>query len=65
VSSRINKVESVSNALFKEWQEELNLYENPNLRRSSEQKKQETERRYDELMGTMRRAEQSRACSQF
>ena len=59
VSSRINKVESVSNALFKEWQEELNLYENPNLRRSSEQKKQETERRYDELMGTMRRAEQS------
>jgi len=59
VSSRINKVESVSNALFKEWQEELNLYENANLRRSSEQKKQETERRYDELMGTMRKAEQS------
>lgn len=59
VSSRINKVESVSNALFTEWQEELNLYENANLRRSSEQKKQETERRYDELMGTMRKAEQS------
>ncbi len=59
VSSRINKVESVSNALFKEWQEELDLYENANLRRSSEQKKQETERRYDELMGTMRKAEQS------
>ena len=59
VSSRINKVESVSNALFDEWQEELNLYENPNLRRSSEQKKQETERRYNQLMGTMRKAEQS------
>ena len=59
VSSRINKVESVSNALFDEWQEELNLYENPNLRRSSEQKKRETERRYNQLMGTMRKAEQS------
>lgn len=59
VSSRINKVESVSNALFKEWQEELNEYTSPNLRRSSEQKKLETERRYDSLMSTMRKAEQS------
>lgn len=59
VSGRIDKVESVSKALFREWDEELELYQNPELRRSSEQKKVATENRYEDLMSTMRKAEQS------
>ncbi len=59
VSKRIDKVESVSKALFKEWKEELSLYENANLKKASEQKLMDTRKRYDGLMETMRNAEQS------
>lgn len=59
VSQRIDKVESVAIALFKEWKQELALYENPNLKKASEQKLIDTRKRYDGLMETMRNAEQS------
>jgi len=60
VSKRIDKLESVSNALFKEWAEELEEFDNaPALKRSSAEKLATTQRRYDGLMSTMRKAEAS------
>ena len=45
VSDRIDKVESVADALFEEWEKELKLYKSANLRRSSQQKLQKTKNR--------------------
>lgn len=59
VSDRIEKVESVAKALFSEWEDELALYKNQDLRRSAEQKMRLTRQRYDGLMASMRRAEDS------
>ena len=57
VGDRIDSVEDVAEALFKEWQSELEQYSNEDLRRSSEQKLNQTRQRYDQLIGTMKRAE--------
>ncbi len=57
VRSRIASVEDVAGALFKEWEAELNQYSNESLRRASQQKLVETHRRYDQLIGAMKRAE--------
>ncbi len=59
ISSRIDSVESVANALFDEWRDELNEYTNDRYRRDSERQLQATERRYERLMSSMRRAENS------
>ena len=59
VSSRIDKVESVADALFEEWRKELELYQNQSLKAASQRKLGETKRRYGEMLKTMRRAEQS------
>ncbi|TDF35764.1 DUF2959 domain-containing protein [Alteromonadaceae bacterium M269] len=61
VSARIDSVESVANALFDEWQDELGQYSNETLRRESERKLKETQRRYDNLLRSMRRAESKMA----
>lgn len=58
VTDRIRSVEDVAEALFREWEQELTQYSNAGLRRSSEQRLRETRRRYDQLIGAMRRAEQ-------
>jgi hypothetical protein len=47
----------VGEALFREWQNELEQYTNASLKRSSEQKLHTTRQRYDQLVTTMRRAE--------
>jgi len=57
VRKNIGDVEDVSNALFKEWESELSQYTNDNLRRVSEQKLEQTRRRYSQLIGAMKRAE--------
>ncbi|MEC8233286.1 MAG: DUF2959 family protein, partial [Pseudomonadota bacterium] len=57
VSARIDKVESVAEALFDEWQEELEKYQNASLKRDSAAKLRETQRRYKSLMSAMRNAE--------
>jgi chromosome segregation ATPase len=57
VHSRIGSVERVSTALFKEWRAELAQYQNPDLRRQSEQQLDETVRQYDKLLGVMKNAE--------
>jgi SMC interacting uncharacterized protein involved in chromosome segregation len=57
VRERIDKVEDVAEALFDEWEDELELYSSDNLRRSSARKLKETRSHYQNLMTAMRRAE--------
>jgi hypothetical protein len=57
VSSRIAKVEDVSEALFEEWQDELQQYSNVKLRADSEKKLSETRTQYKKLISAMKRAE--------
>ncbi|MEX1664223.1 DUF2959 domain-containing protein [Zhongshania arctica] len=59
LTSRIDKVESVAEALFDEWQDELKLYSNDRLRSDSATKLQATKRQYASLIKSMRRAEKS------
>jgi len=59
VSERIDKVESVAEALFDEWEEELNLYKSADLRRLSKQKLQTTKALYHKMIASMHRAEKS------
>ena len=61
VTNRIDKVESVAEALFDEWGDELEQYSNEALKRESKHKLKETKRRYAELVRTMRRAESKMA----
>jgi Skp family chaperone for outer membrane proteins len=57
VTNRIDKVESVAEALFNEWEEELEKYTNETLKRDSQRKLKDTQRRYKSLLSAMRRAE--------
>ncbi|NNE61133.1 MAG: DUF2959 domain-containing protein [Woeseia sp.] len=57
VRERINEVEEVAEDLFEEWQEEIALYSDANLRRQSQVLYRETQRDYEELSRAMRRAE--------
>ncbi len=59
VSSRIDKIESVAKALFKEWNKELGQYESKELRRSSQEQLRATKERYNEMLVTMKTAEES------
>ena len=58
VRDRIAAIEDVSEALFDEWQEELNLYTSTKLRQSSEQKLKQTQASYHTMLKAMQRAEQ-------
>ena len=57
VKDRIEKVQSVAEALFDEWQDELEKYSNAKLKRDSQQQLKDTQSRYKTLISTMRRAE--------
>ncbi len=57
VHKRIDGVEGVAKALFREWQKEIEQYTNANLRQLSEQKLEQTRERYDRLISAMKRAE--------
>lgn len=57
VRNRIAAVESVSEALFKEWKSELKQYSSDELRRSSEQQLKNAKARYQSLIGAMKKAE--------
>ena len=57
VSARIDKVESVAEALFTEWQDELEQYSNATLKRDSQAKLRDTQKRYKSLLTAMRKAE--------
>ncbi|MGR5177291.1 DUF2959 domain-containing protein [Vibrio parahaemolyticus] len=58
VRERIAAVEDVSEALFDEWESELEQYTSAKLRRSSEQKLRETRSSYQTMLKAMKRAEQ-------
>jgi chromosome segregation ATPase len=57
IRDRVGAVESVAEALFDEWQEELEQFTSQNLRRDSERQLRDTRRRYSRLISSMRRAE--------
>jgi hypothetical protein len=57
VTKRIDSIEDVADALFDEWQQELSQYSSDSLRRKSEAKLKETQRHYQRLIKSMRRAE--------
>ena len=57
VSKRIDAVESVANDMFKEWKQELGEYQNPELRKNSEQKWSEAKARYQQLIDLMHKSE--------
>lgn len=57
VSDRIDSIEGVAGDLFEEWADELEDYSNQRLRSESERKLRDTQRNYDELIASMRRAE--------
>ncbi|RXJ72681.1 DNA repair protein [Veronia nyctiphanis] len=61
VRSRIQSVEDVSDALFTEWEEELDLYSSPRLRRDSQAKLLKTRRSYQQMVSAMRKAENKMA----
>ncbi len=56
VKNRIEKVEAVSEALFEEWEAELDQYSDPALRRSSETQLSDTRRKYATLLAAMQNA---------
>jgi hypothetical protein len=58
VRKRIDDVESVADALFKEWKNELDQYSSKDLRRKSEAKYTQTKTRYNEMLAAMKKAEQ-------
>ncbi|MBP1152975.1 MULTISPECIES: DUF2959 domain-containing protein [unclassified Methylocaldum] len=57
VKDRIAAVQDVAEALFAEWEDELELYTNRSLRSSSRQKLKLTQQHYGQLISAMRRAE--------
>jgi hydroxymethylpyrimidine pyrophosphatase-like HAD family hydrolase len=61
VTGRIDKVETVAEALFDEWQEELEKYTNKTLKRDSQLNLKDTQRRYKTLLNAMRKAESKMA----
>jgi ElaB/YqjD/DUF883 family membrane-anchored ribosome-binding protein len=57
IHARIRDVESVAEALFAEWNDELGQYTNAQLRRDSERQLRQTRERYQQLLTAMQRAE--------
>ena len=57
VHERIESVEAVSEALFEEWEAELELYTSEALRGDSERKMKKTYEQYQQLIGAMKKAE--------
>lgn len=59
VSKRIEDVQRVAEALFEEWEEELDEYQSTDLRRASEDQLDRTRDRYTQLLAAMQRVEAS------
>ncbi|MGB5324653.1 MAG: DUF2959 domain-containing protein [Pseudomonadales bacterium] len=61
VSERIDSIESVAEALFREWEAEIEQYTNSRFRSDSQQQLNDTKTRYAELERSLRNAERSMA----
>jgi uncharacterized protein YoxC len=57
VAKRITDIEDVSEALFEEWNEEIEEYSSASLKRSSKTQLASTQRQYKKLITAMKRAE--------
>jgi hypothetical protein len=57
VTARINAIEDVAEALFNEWNNELEQFTSQSLKRQSQARYRETQRRYSSLINSMRNAE--------
>jgi hypothetical protein len=57
VHKRINDVDSVAQDMFKEWNDELAQYQDPNLRAKSQQQLNDSKARYATLIAVMRQSE--------
>ncbi len=57
VTDKIDAVESVAKALFSEWEDELEEYENAELRAASQKQLDATQRRYEQMLAAMRKAQ--------
>jgi len=57
VRDRINAIKKVAGALFDEWEDELDEYTSDSLRKTSEQKLDQTKVLYGKLISAMERAE--------
>lgn len=57
INSRIESIENVSEALFEEWQEELEQYSSAKLKQDSSRKLRETRSQYNKLIRAMKKAE--------
>lgn len=57
VTERIDAVEDVAQALFKEWQEEIAQYSNARFKADSQAKLAETQKQYSAMMAAMRKSE--------
>lgn len=57
VANRINSIEDVAEALFDEWQDEIEQYSSNTLRRQSQAKLKNTQRKYQSLLKSMHRAQ--------
>ncbi|MBI9075091.1 MAG: DUF2959 domain-containing protein [Desulfatibacillum sp.] len=61
VSDRIDSIESVADALFTEWEEELELYKRADLKAKSRKQMLATKSQYNKMLASMHRAEKSMA----
>lgn len=57
VSEKIASIENVAEALFDEWQSEIDLYSSNSLKAQSQAKLRTTQRNYQNLLKSMRKAE--------
>jgi len=57
VHKQVAAVDTVAQDLFTEWQKELAQYEDPSLKRASEEKLRDTRSRYGQMLSAMRNAE--------
>ena len=58
LNSRVESVDSVANALFEEWQQELEQYQSESLRKTSEKNLLTTKQRYATIYQKMQTAQQ-------
>jgi DNA-directed RNA polymerase subunit F len=59
IADNIRRVEDVANDLFGEWEDELVLIKNRNLREDSARKLHDTRFKYQQMINSMRKAEKS------
>jgi hypothetical protein len=59
VTDRINMVENVANALFEEWEKELELYKSADLKSKSYEQLKKTKSLYQKMLTSMHKAEKS------